>query len=381
MNRVPVAPELLSWACERSGREMYVLANRFPKLEAWLSGELAPTMKQLEAFAKATYTPVGYFFLSEPPEESIPIPDFRTMYNRRVTRPSVDLLETLYLCQQRQVWYQDFARSVHEDPCSFVGSVQVGDDVISTADTIRHTLGFDLGVRRAYSTWEDALRGFIAQADEAGVLVMVNGVVGNNNHRRLDPQEFRGFALADPLAPLVFINGADTKSAQLFTLAHELVHIWIGDSALSDSGAYALPDHHVERWCNKVAAELLVPMASLRDEHRAENRLETEKKRLSRLYKVSTLVVLRRLHDMGALTWEEFRSVYDAEVKTLLSFARGQGGAYYNTQSSRLSKRFARAIYESTLEGRNSFTEAFRLLGVKKMSTFKEFGIRLGVYV
>lgn len=381
MNRVPVAPALLSWACERSGREFDVLAGRFPKLDAWLSGDLAPTLKQLEAFAKATYTPVGYFFLSEPPEESIPIPDFRTVDNIRVARPSVDLLDTLYLCQQRQVWYQDFARSIHEDPCSFVGSVRVGDDVDSTADTIRHTLGFGLGVRRQHSTWEDALRWFIAQADEAGILVMVNGVVSGNNRRPLDPQEFRGFALADPLAPLVFINGADTKSAQLFTLGHELVHIWLGNSALSNAGAYALPSHHVERWCNEVAAELLVPMASLREEHRPENLLETEKKRLARLYKVSTLVVLRRLHDMGALTWPEFRRAYDNEVKMLLSFTRGQGGAYYNTQSSRLSKRFARAIYESTLEGRSSFTEAFRLLGVKKMSTFKEFGNRLGVYV
>lgn len=381
MSRISVSPELLSWACERSGRGMHVLTERFSKLEEWIAGDALPTLKQLENFAKATRTPIGYLFLQKPPEERIPIPDFRTVANNRVERASVDLLETLYICQQRQVWYQDFARSVHEDARSFVGSVQVGDDVVKTASAIRKGLGFDIASRCLKPTWEDAMREFIAQADESGILVMVSGVAGNNNRRTLNPQEFRGFALADSHAPLVFINGADTKSAQMFTLAHELVHIWLGKSALSDAGAYAIPDHRIERWCNEVAAEILVPMNSLRIEHRPDNLLETEMRRLSKVYKVSTLVVLRRMHDLGALTREEFRGTYDMEVKKLMSIVRGPGGAYYNTQSSRLSKRFARAIFESTLEGRSSFTEAFRLLGVKKMSTFKEFGNRLGVNV
>ena len=174
------------------------------------------------------------------------------------------------LCQQRQAWYRDFAQSMENMPLSIVGSVRMTDGVVRTAAAIRDALSFDLEEQRALSTWTDALRRFITQADLASVLVMVSGVVGSNNRRKLDHEEFRGFALVDDLAPLVFVNGADTKAAQMFTLAHELVHVWLDQSALSDSQARTLPDHNIERWCNQVAAELLVPLAVLSAEYDPE---------------------------------------------------------------------------------------------------------------
>jgi Zn-dependent peptidase ImmA (M78 family) len=235
--------------------------------------------------------------------------------------------------------------------------------------------------RRQMPTWTDALRRFIEQADALGVLVMVNGVVGSNNRRKLDPQEFRGFALADDLAPLVFINGADTKAAQMFTLAHELAHIWLGLSAVSDAQASRVPEHDVERWCNRVAAELLVPIAVLRGEYRHGSPLRDETDRLARRFKVSTLVVLRRIHDAGGLTQDQLRRAYREELERLRARPAGSGGDFYLTLGARAGKRFARALVVSTLEGRASFTEAFRLLGFKKMATFRELGYSLGVGV
>ena len=220
-----------------------------------------PTLKQLESSRRPRTPRSATFSSKEPPVEQVPIPDFRTVGNERIGRPSPDLLDTVYLCQQRQEWYRDFARSEGEGPVPFVGSAHLTNDVEATAATIRRALGFDIEERRQMPTWTDALRRFIEQADALGVLVMVSGVVGSNNRRKLDPQEFRGFALADRLAPLVFINGADTKAAQMFTLAHELAHIWLGQSAVSDAQASQVPEHEVERWCNRVAAELLVPLA------------------------------------------------------------------------------------------------------------------------
>ena len=268
-----------------------------------------------------------------------------------------------------------------DEPLSFVGSLRVTGDVIQVAESMRDALGFDVDERRRTPTWTDALRRFIEQADALGVLMMVSGVVGSNNQRKLDPQEFRGFALADDLAPLVFINGADTKAAQMFTLAHELAHIWLGQSAVSDAQASLVPEHEVERWCNRVAAELLVPLEALRAEYdpRADSRHETD--RLARRFKVSTLVILRRIHDAGGLTREQLWEAYEAELQRLSTTPKGSGGDFYLTLGARVSKRFARALVVSTLEGRSSFTEAFRLLGFKKMATFRDLGRSLGVSI
>jgi Zn-dependent peptidase ImmA (M78 family) len=376
---VDVKPALLRWARERAGLATDELARRFPRLADWEREEARPTLKQLEQFAKATHTPIGYLFLTEPPVEHVPIPDFRTAGNRRIEHPSPDLLDTIYLCQQRQEWYRDFVRAQGEERLWFVGSATLNSDIETTAAAIRTALAFDLEERRQMPRWTEALRRFIEQADALGVLVMVNGVVGNNNYRRLDPDEFRGFALADDLAPLVFINGADTKAAQMFTLAHELAHIWLGQSALSDAGPVTAPTNDVERWCNQVAAELLVPLAVLRAEYRRGEDLRGALDRLARRFKVSTLVILRRIHDAGGLTWDQLRQAYQQELGRLQSIPRANGGDFYLTQAARVGKRFARALVASTLEGQTLHRDAFRLLGFSKLATFRELGHSLGL--
>ena len=378
MNRVAVEPALLYWARERAGRSVADLQKRFPKLDAWERGAVQPTLKQLEAFAQATYTPVGYLFLPEPPEEQLPVSDFRTMGGAEVNRPTLGLLDTLYLCQQRQEWYREEARFAGEAPLDFVGSLDTSVDAVSAGVRLRATLGFAVEQRRHAPNWTEALRLFIEQAEALGVLVMVSGVVGNNTHRSLDPEEFRGFALSDPWAPLVFINGADTKAAQMFTLAHELAHLWLGQSGVSNVQVSTTPDHSIERWCNQVAAELLVPSTLIRAEFDASADLPEEVDRLARHFKVSTLVILRRIHDTGGLGWETFQAAYSEELARLRQL-RSSGGRYQRNVMSRAGRRFARALVVSTLEGRTSFTESFRLLDIKKLSVFKEVSESLGV--
>jgi len=378
--RVDVKPELVRWARERAGLSVNDLMRRFPRLEAWERGDAQPTLKQVERFAKATYTPVGFLFLHEPPVERVPIPDFRARANPFVGHPSPDLLDTVYVCQQRQEWYRGFARAMGEEPLGFVGSLRAGSDVVAAAAAIRHALGFDVEERRRARTWTDALRLFIAQADALGVLVMCSGVVLNNNRRHLDPEEFRGFAMADDLAPLVFINGADTKAAQMFTLAHELAHIWLGESGVSDAQALLVPRRHIERWCNRVAAELLVPLDVLKGVYRESAELGPEVSRLARRFKVSTLVILRRIHDAGGLTRDELWEAYDEELARLRAIPRRGGGNFYLTQAARVSKRFARALVANTLEGQTLHRDAFRMLGFSKLSTFRELGRSLEVW-
>jgi Zn-dependent peptidase ImmA (M78 family)/transcriptional regulator with XRE-family HTH domain len=377
MIRADVRPTLLRWARERAGMTIDDLTGRFPKLHDWEQGTERPTLKQLEGLAKATYAPIGYFFLQAPPEEKLPLPDFRRVAGHAAAQPSPNLLETIYICQQRQSWYRDYAKTTGEDPLPFVGSVGRSDSIEKVAGQMRQALGFDLDARRNCPTWTDALRTFIAQADAAGILVMCSGVVLNNNRRRLDPEEFRGFAIADDLAPLVFINGADTKAAQMFTLAHELAHLWLGQSAVSDADAFVVPEQQVESWCNQVAAEMLVPMKVLREELRPHERMADAAGRLARRFKVSSLVMLRRLHDAGATSQPEFKRAYAAELERLRDVPKGSGGDFYLTQAARVSKRFARALVTSTLEGQTLYRDAFQMLGITKAETFHELGRNL----
>jgi Zn-dependent peptidase ImmA (M78 family) len=380
--RVAVNPELLHWALDRAGITADALSGKFPKLEAWLRGELAPTLKQLESFAAATHTAIGMLFLQETPDEPLPISDFRTLPEARLSRPSANLLDAIYLCQQRQTWYREHQLLHGAKPVALIGSVTVADAVPLVAAEIARAVGFDLAERARSPNWSQALRRFISGVEEAGVLVMVTGVVGSNTHRSLNVEEFRGFALADPLAPLVFINGKDTKAAQMFTLAHELAHLWLGESGVSDVQAGILPDEMIERWCNAVAAELLVPLDQLRRIYDPNLEPFAEMQRLARQFKVSTLVIVRRLFDLGAFDEETLWRIYRQElerVKALASRASG-GGDFYNTLSARAGKRFVRALVASTLEGQTQFTDAFRMLGIKRTATFYEEAHRLGLH-
>lgn len=372
---------MLRWAADRAGLSLGELRNRFAKYDEWLSGAVAPTFNQLQDFARATYTSFGYFFLAEPPALKLPIPDFRTPDNRRPDDPSPNLLDTIGLCQQRQEWYASYARSVGTEPLPFVGTLTVQTEVSQAADAIREAIGLDLSVRRHLPKWEDALRDLIRLADDAGILVMTSGVVGNNTDRALDLEEFRGFALIDRYAPLVFVNGRDTLSARMFTLAHELAHVWLGQSALSDATAAQVADDQTERWCNAVAAEVLVPIDSFRREYWPTAMIGEEMQRLAKVYKVSTLVVLRRMYDAGGMTYERFRQLYREEATRLVRILQSKagGGDPYRTTISRVSPRLTRAVVTSALEGRSSLTEAFRLLGCRSMRSFIGIGAEVGI--
>jgi len=382
MSRVNASIPVLRWAFQRAGLSDEEVEKRFKFWPQWLKGEVQPTLKQLEGFARLTRTSFGYFFLAEPPRLELPVPDFRTVRDEILAEPSTNLLDTIYLCQQRQDWYRQHARMQGMEALTFVGSANQRQLPHDVANEMRSVLGLPIGQRLLASNWQDALRQMIAGAEQAGIMVMVNSMVGSYQKRKLDVGEFRGFALSDSLAPLVFINGADSKSAQMFTLAHELAHLWLDATGVSNAGVADPAEKRTERWCNQVAAEFLVPMAALREQHRSGAPAAEEMQRLSRVFKVSTLVALRRLHDAGFIDQKALWRHYHEEeqrLKTLKQKKTSNGGSYYNTLGVRVGRRFARAIISSALEGTTSFTEAHRLLGVKAASTFnraaKEFGV------
>jgi len=381
MSTVAASIPVLRWAAQRARLHDEDVAARFRKWPLWLTGAAQPTLRQLEDFARLTHTAIGYFFLPQPPVLALPVPDFRTVRDEALAEPSSDLLDTLYLCQQRQDWYRDYARLHGLPALAFIGSANSRETAEAVAQRMRETLGLSTQARRQLPTWTDALRQLIAKAEDAGVMVMASSVVGSNSHRKLDVGEFRGFALADDLAPLVFLNGADSKAAQMFTLAHELAHLWLGATGVSDTQAGQVPEQQTERWCNQVAAELLMPLQALRAAHQPDAPIPDEIQRLAREFKVSTLVALRRLFDAGFINQATLWQHYHEEQARLRGLEqRGSGGGnFYRSLGARASKRFARAVVTSTLEGETLFQDAFRMLGVRKTATFNEAARELGV--
>lgn len=379
--QVPVRATLLEWACQRRGWTLEEANRRYPRFEAWKDGTKQPTLKQLAEFAKGTHTPIGYFFLETPPEFEVPIPDCRRRLWAKVRPPSTDMLETIFTCQNRQHWFRQYARAQGEAPLTFIGSANVSMDHEEVADDIRNRALGGPAFRTEADNWTEALRATVDAVESSGILVMINGIVGTNTHRPLDPSEFSGFALSDPFAPLIFVNGAESKAAQSFTIAHELAHLWLGHSALSGPHEQASMHDVEEEWCNKVAVEVLVPIREFQREFNRYTDVTKEIRRVARHFKVSSLVVIRRMAEAGLVGQKEMWRLY-AEERDRIAERQGMrkkssGGDYYPTQALRVSRRFGRAVYVAAKTGQTSYHEAMKLLNTSKPSTFDRLGTTL----
>lgn len=377
--RVDIQPGFFSWACERARLDPAVLRHRFKDFSKWESGEKKPTMKQLEAFANSTHTPIGYFFLPEPPREEIPIPDLRTIRKEAIGHPSPNLLDTIYAMQRRQAWLREELIECEADSLGFVASARVSDDPQGVGMEMRRMVGLVEGWAAAVRTWREAVGELRRSIEKLGVMSVINGVVGNNTHRKLDVEEFRGFALSDEFAPLVFVNGADAKSAQMFTLAHELAHIWLGESALTDAWLILRPSQEIEAWCDQAAAEFLVPAEELRACWKEVRREKSPFEIIARRFKVSPIVAGRRAMDLRLVDRKHFFTFYEeyTEREKTQRTASG-GGDFYNNQNTRVGQRFAIQVILAAKGGRLSFNEAYDLTGLRG-GAFQEYANRLGV--
>ena len=380
MDKVAVNGKVLRWALIRSLLTLDDLKRKFPKIEQWETGESQPTLRQLESLAKATLTPLGMFFLAEPPEDRLPIPYFRTISDRTLNRPSPDLLESIHMMQGRQAWMRDFLIEQGQARLTFVQSARLLEATHAVADRIRQTLGFEEGWAASQSTWAGALRILREAIERAGILVIVNGIVGNNTHRKLNPNEFRGFVLVDEYAPLLFVNGADGKAAQMFTLAHELAHVFFGSSAAFDLREMQPADDPAELACNHVAAEFLVPESSLRQVWKSVGSSPEIFQAIARQFKVSELVAARRALDLRYIQKTEFLDFYDSYRRSerRKNTRRTEGGDFYATQNLRVGHRFAYAVVRAAKEGKLLYSDAYHLTGLHGKA-FDRYAATLGM--
>jgi Zn-dependent peptidase ImmA (M78 family) len=346
------------------------------RVAAWedIDSEDRPTFKQAQRLADVLHVPFGYLFLASAPQERTPLPDLRTRQRQETLVPSPDFLEVMYDALRKQEWYRDYLLAQDAPAPAFVGSFGLDAPPSPIAEHIRRTLRINDDLRRSAKDGDDYFRLIVKAAERVGVTVLRNGVVGNNTHRPLDADEFQGFAMSDAVAPLVFVNQNDYLSAQLFTLLHELAHIWMGNVGLSDPEYLARPENRdavQQRLADQVAAEALVPSDEflLRwDDYNANSTSEILEN-LRRHYKVSVFVLLRRAYDLGKILFPEFRREYDRQ-RNEIKPKRGGGGGY-NSIFSRNSVSVTTAILHSVVSGNLGASEGSVLLNVRAATLYR----------
>ena len=380
--QITLEPEVLRWARERVGLSPEDLAKKISvnpeRITEWeQTGQIS--IAQADKLAAKAYTPLGYLYLPEPPEEPLPIRDFRTPSSETPKRPSADLLDTVYLMQRGQTWMRDDLIEGGAAPLEFVGAYSQTDSQIEVAEAMRTALGLADDWVEEMPSWSGALRFLRNQLDEVGVLVVFNGVVGNNNYRKRDPKEFQGFALVDEYAPLVFVNSADFIAAQISTLMHEVVHLFVGETGLSAFDRLLPSGPKVEFFCNQIAAEFLVPQQALQELWPAVQNSSNPFQAIAQRFRVSAIVAARRLLDMGQIDRDTFIGSYnDLKGQEKSPPSATGGGNFWNRQRWRLGPRFAGAAARAAKAGRLPYREAYSLTGLNG-DTFERMAEEFGV--
>lgn len=365
-------PDVLRWARNKAGLSEAALAAKVGVqsglVKEWeTTGSIPLTL--VEKLAEKTRTAFGFLFLEEPPHATLPIADFRRVDDHD-PEPSDDLLETIYSAQLKQNWYREYLISNGEKPLSFVGKSSTHNPSKETAHDIRTTLKIGPALAAQSASWEETIRYTIETTEDHGILVLRTGYAGGSTLRKLSVDEFRGFAMADEYAPLIFINGADALAAQMFTIAHEIAHIWLGQTGVSNLKRTYANGTAVETYCNSVAAEVLLPLEEIRVSWKSEINDTGEIDRLSYKYKVSRIVVARRARDAGLLTESKFDSYYKMVIATA---KKSSGGSYYQNEKYKHSRRFSIAVIQDSIAGRTMQRDAMQFLGIKKESTFHKY--------
>ena len=370
-----INPKVLAWA-RRTARmsETDAAAKASVKVEkyrSWEEGTSHPTIRQAKLLAKAFQRPFALLFLPDIPIDFQPLQDFRKPGSRDLSTAMVFMIREI---QQKQSWISEENQETDEPPRSFVGKFTVEDDPKIIAQDILDTLGIDP------LSYEDGnpLREWIKKSEKKGIYISRTSFI--HSYLKLDKEEFQGFAIADPYAPFVFINSADWDAPQLFTLVHELAHLWIASSGISNEISPDIVDrekyHPVELLCNEIAANALMKesfIMSLSDSvfHNAESVYKVAKK-----LGVSSFALLVRARNLGKLTWPQYQELrkqadqlfhefLDKEELKKKNQKKKGGPSYYTLRLIRNGQLFTQSVLDAFNSGRLSPTEASYLLKVK----------------
>lgn len=376
--RIHIQPEVLKWAISASQINKENLISQFNKIDSWITGDEDPTINQAIQLSNKLRVPFGYLLLESPPIEEIPIVEFRTIESKEINNPSRELIDTIKDMENKQNWMQEYLIQEGFGKNMFSGREDFREDLNpqTVATNIRELIDLNINWYNSIRTKDEAYNYLKKKISNSGVMVMQSGVALHNTRRQLDLSEFRAFALSHEYAPLIFINIRDTLSGKIFSLLHELVHIYFGISSFYNADGdtdnqFVKP---IEQLCNSVAAELLVPISDFQTKWQSYSALDLEEKlsTLERTFKVSKIVIARRALILNYINNETYTQI----SKDIILFAdqrasSSSGGNSIETYQSRIDHNFIKAISTGLKSGRATYSDIYKLTGLR-VNTFSK---------
>lgn len=379
-------PEVFRWARESAGldlgeaaKALHIKPDSLEAVEAGAEPSRPLLLRMTQVYRRSLLT----FYLPAPPKKGNRGHDFRTVIPGQYVEAEVEIDVLIRDLLARQSMVRSVLEADEEvQPVPFVGSASMDQGVETVALSIQQALGFKREQFRGYATPEQAFSFLRSLGERVGVFVLLIGNLGSH-HTAIPVGAFRGFAIADPLAPFVVINDQDAKTAWSFTLLHELAHLWLGETGVSGG----VPEHRVEQFCNSVAAEVLVPSAELAalkvDGLGFDQQLELISQQADQ-WNVSRLMVAYGLLRAGKINygnWQtldgKFREMWQAERAREKEFARGKktnGPTYYTLRRHRLGRAMLTFVAQALNTGALTPSKAARVLGVAPRSVFPLLG-------
>ncbi len=373
-----INPDIISWAIKRSGLAMSDISKKLSieekKLVEIEQGKASIAFGKAKQLANITNIPFGFLFLNEvPKEDNLALPDLRTIDSKELSEPSQGLKEIVRLNQERVEWYKSYLHEQGIEDNSYVGSLSK----VSINEMVSF-LNEKLGIDKATDA-QGYYRQLVKSIEDLGVMVIQDNNLGHHS-RPLNVEEFRGFAIADDVAPLIFVNTADSLNAQLFTLIHELAHILKGESGVSDNSISAVDP--TEQYCNSVAGEFLVPKKEFVKQWRSldKTNLDIAFDTLAKSFHVSRHVIARRALTLSYINKQQYENYIHNIRKEYLANKKKSGGgpSYYVVKNSKLSSQLSQAVVSQSLSGKMLYRDAGNILGIKP-SNIEKFAQRVGI--
>jgi Zn-dependent peptidase ImmA (M78 family)/transcriptional regulator with XRE-family HTH domain len=384
-----ITPNVLKWARESAKMTELIAAAKVSvtveKLKEWEDGINQPTIRQAQSLAKAYKRPFALFFLPDIPRDFQPLQDFRKSGSKSLTTSSIFIIREI---QQKQAWLSDVYSDNQEEKLQFVGRYTINDNPQDVANNILKTLN----INPLFYKSDNPIKEWIDAAETNGIFISRTSFI--HSRLKLDSDELQGFAIADPYAPFVFVNSEDWNAPQLFTLVHELAHIWIAETGISNDVEYEINNkdkfHPVELFCNEVAANALLPKGIVLNFDAESFRSSKDVFRISKQLGVSSFALLFRALKLNIISISSYHQLKkeadidfaeflkkEAEKKAKQKVKEKTGGPnYFLLQLNRNSRLFTQTVLDAFRGGFIEPTLASNLLNVQ-VNKFKKLESQL----